>query len=348
MNRPLFITRDETLLEDLLRLTAAAGVSADVARDSATALRGWSAAPLVLLGADLAEELAHLRPARRRGVHVVAWGPIPDDLFRLALAVGAENVAGLPASGAWVTEALTDLGESTRLNAPVVGVLGGSGGAGATTFACALGQVAARTGTAVVIDADPLGPGLDRVLGLDQAPGVRWDALCDTTGRLSGRSMREALPRRENLGALTWAAGSAAPLQAFAVREALSAARRGHEIVVLDLPRSLDPLVEELVSRCDLVVMVVAATVAGVASATRLAARLPDRSTMRLAVRGHGTEPEQVARITGVPLLTAMGDQRGLAEAIDLGFGPVRTQRGPLGRAAREVLTRASATVAAA
>jgi secretion/DNA translocation related CpaE-like protein len=230
----------------------------------------------------------------------------------------------------------------------VVGVIGGSGGAGATTFACALGQVAARSGTAVVIDTDPLGPGLDKVLALDQTTGVRWDALCDTTGRLSARSLREALPRRENLGVLTWAAGSAAPLQAFAVREALSAARRGHEAVVVDLPRALDPLVEEVVSRCDLVVMVVVATVAGVASATRLAARLADRSTMRLAVRGRGIEPDQVAGITGVPLLTAMGDQRGLAEAIDLGLGPVRTQRGPLGRAAREVMVRVSSTVAAA
>ncbi len=37
-----------------------------------------------------------------------------------------------------------------------------------------------------------------------------------------------------------------------------------------------------------------------------------------------------------------MADQRGLAEAIDLGLGPVRSRRGPLGRAADEVLTRVS------
>lgn len=193
-----------------------------------------------------------------------------------------------------------------------------------------------------------MGPGLDRVLGLDEAHGVRWDVLCHTSGRLGARSMREALPRRENLGVLTWPAGSSASLQAFAVREALSAARRGHETVVLDLPRALDPLVEELVARCDLVVLVATATVAGVASATRMAARLADHGTLRLAVRGRGTAPEQVARITGVPLLTAMSDQRGLAEAIDLGFGPVRTPRSPLGRAAREVLARVSAMVVAA
>jgi hypothetical protein len=35
-----------------------------------------------------------------------------------------------------------------------------------------------------------------------------------------------------------------------------------------------------------------------------------------------------------------MGDQRGLAESIDLGLGPVRSRRGPLGRAASAVLAR--------
>jgi hypothetical protein len=43
-----------------------------------------------------------------------------------------------------------------------------------------------------------------------------------------------------------------------------------------------------------------------------------------------------------------MGDQRRLAESIDLGLGPVRSPRSPLGHAARDILARASATVVAA
>jgi len=43
-----------------------------------------------------------------------------------------------------------------------------------------------------------------------------------------------------------------------------------------------------------------------------------------------------------------MPDQRGLAEAIDLGLGPVRSRRGPLARAADEVLTRLTVMRAAA
>jgi secretion/DNA translocation related CpaE-like protein len=342
MTAPLFVTRDDTLLDELLRLAAAAGITPDVAHDGGAALRAWSAASLVLVGSDLAEEVARLSPSRRAGVHVVSWGAVPDDLFRTALAVGAEDVAELPRSAGWVTDLLTDLGDATRSRGLVIGVVGGSGGAGATTFACALGQLAARSGPTLVVDADPLGPGADRVLGLEGQDGVRWDALCQTTGRLSARSLREALPRRGPLGVLTWYAGSPGSLQAFAVREALSAARRGHDTVVVDLPRTSDPVVDEVVSRCDQLLVVVVPTVAGVASAARLCARLQDRAGVGLVVRGRGVAAQEIARLTGVPVVADMADQRGLAESIDLGLGPVRSTRGPLGRAAAEVFTRLS------
>ncbi|HEU5038395.1 MAG TPA: septum site-determining protein Ssd [Nocardioides sp.] len=340
MTAPLIVTRDQALLEELLRLAAAAGVRPDVATDGGAALRGWAAAPLVLVGADMAEDLARIAPARRPRVYVVAWGLVADQMFRIALAVGAESVAQLPRSEAWLTELLTDLGDDAGSPAEglMVGVIGGSGGAGATTFACALGQVGARRGRTLVVDADPFGPGIDRVLGLEERDGVRWDGLCDTTGRLSARALREALPRREDLGALSWRAGSPGTLQAFAAREVLSAARRGHDLVVVDLPRTPDALLDEIAARCDRLLVVVVPTVAGVASAVRTCARHRDPATVRLVLRGHGVAAAQVARATGVPVLAMMPDQRGLAEAIDLGLGPVRSRRGALGRAATEVL----------
>jgi secretion/DNA translocation related CpaE-like protein len=342
MTAPLFVTRDETLLDELLRLAAAAGIIPEVAGDSGAALRSWAGAPLVLVGADVAEETARLGPTRRPGVHVVAWGQVPDELFRTALALGAESVTELPRSDTWLTETLTDLGDEAPARHLVVGVVGGSGGAGATTFACALGQVAARAGHAVVIDCDPLGPGVDRMLGLESHDGFRWDALCQTTGRLSGRALREALPRRGSLGVLSWYSGSSGSLQAFAVREALSAARRGHDVVVVDLPRSAGSVVEEVVARCDLVLVVVQPTVPGVASAARLASRLGRGPQLRLVVRGRGLDPDDVATATGVPVLVEMSDQRGLTEAVDLGLGPMRSRRGQLGRAATDVLQRVS------
>jgi secretion/DNA translocation related CpaE-like protein len=339
MTAPLLFTRDRSLLDELLRLAAAAGVTPSVADDAGAALRGWSSAPVVLVGVDAAEEMARLSPARRPRAFVVAWGAVPDETFRIALELGAESIARLPRSEGWLTELLTDVGEGEpRTEGLLVGVVGGNGGAGATTLACALGQVGARRGRAVVVDTDPLGPGVDRVLGLEDRDGVRWDGLCDTTGRLSARALREALPRREGLGALSWRSGRSGTLQAFAVREVLSAARRGHDLVVADLPRSADPLVEEVAARCDRLLVVVVPTVAGVASAVRICARHPDPTAVRLVLRGTGVAPQAVARATGVPVLATMSDQRGLTESIDLGLGPVRSRRGTLGRAADEIL----------
>lgn len=338
MNGPLIITRDETLLDELLRLGAAAGVTPEVAPDGLGGLAGWAAAPLVLVGADAAEELAELRPMRRDGVHVVSWGAFPAEAMRTAITLGAENVAELPQSGEWVVEQLTDLGDERPRRARTIGVLGGSGGAGATVLSAALGQVAATRGLAVVIDADPLGPGLDRVLGMEDRSGVRWDELCQTTGRLGATAFRESLPRRSGLGVLTWYTGRTGSLQPFAVREVMSAAQRGHETVVVDLPRMRDDLLDEALARCDQVVVVARPSVTGLASAARVVAGLPDAGRAGLVLRGPGLDPDDVSRVVPTPVLLRMGDQRGLVESIDLGLGPVRTRRSPLARAARAVL----------
>ncbi|HEY3527940.1 MAG TPA: septum site-determining protein Ssd [Nocardioides sp.] len=339
MTAPLFVTADQALLDELLRLAAAAGTTPEVADDVPAALRAWSRAPLVLVGEDLAVALARAGPTRRDAVFVVLTAPVPDRVFQVALALGAESVAELPRSEGWLVERLTDVVDSGPARGLTIGVVGGSGGSGATTFACALGQMAARSGPAVVIDADPLGPGVDRVLGLDLVDGVRWDALGHTTGRLSARALRDSLPRRDGVAALTWFPGSQPRrLQAFAAREALSAARRGHDTVVLDLPRAPDPLVEEIAARCDQVLVTVVTTVAGVAAAMRTCGRFADPGALRLVVRGSGLDDEALGRVVGAPVLERMGDQRGLAEAIDLGLGPVRSRRGPLGRSALRVL----------
>jgi secretion/DNA translocation related CpaE-like protein len=339
MTAPLFVTADESLLEELLRLAAAAGTTPEVAHDVPAALRAWSKAPLVLVGEDLAVPLARAAPTRRDAVFVVLTAPVPDRVFQVALALGAESVAELPRSEGWLVERLTDVVDSGPARGLTIGVVGGSGGSGATIFACALAQVAARSGPSVVIDADPLGPGADRILGLDLADGVRWDALGHTTGRLSARALRDSLPRRDGVAALSWYPGpQPRRLQPFSAREALSAARRGHDTVVLDLPRASDPLVDEFASRCDQVLVTVVTTVAGVAAAMRLCRRFPDPGALGLVVRGPAMDDETLARAVGSPVLQRMGDQRGLAESIDLGLGPVRSRRGPLGRAAVRVL----------
>lgn len=338
MTAPLLVTDDEVLLTEVLRLSAAAGVVPQVVRDEGTALRMWSTAPLVLIGADRAERIARAEPPRRPGVHVVGVGPLPDLLFRDALGCSAESVAALPASEAWLIEVLTDAADGEASRGITIGVIGGAGGVGATVFAAALGQILGARGGALLVDADVGGAGLDRVLGLEKASGVRWDALVRATGRLSARSLRDAVPGRDGLSVLTWPVDRAPGLPAFAVREALSAGVRGYPAVIVDLPRHPDPVTDEVLPRCDHVILVSTTTVPAISAAVRVARRLPVATTkVVLRDRAGGVTQSDVTRLLRLPVLTVMADQRGLDESISLGAGPMRFRRGNLARAVREV-----------
>lgn len=336
---PLILTADRALHDELVALAAAADVTPATAEEPLAALAAWTRAPVVLLGADLAEQVARIAPEKRPHLYVVSRERAPDELFRTALHVGAEQVVELAGSSGWLVELLADLTEQRSARGRVVGVIGGSGGAGATTFACALGQGAARRGPAVVIDCDPQGPGLDRVLGLERTEGFRWDALCQTTGRLSARALRDALPHAGSLGVLSWYVGAGAQtLQAFAVREAVSAARRGHDLVVVDLPRTPDPLVDEVAARCDRLLVVTVGSVLGVSAAVRMRSRFAGHPDVGLVLRGETFEAGDVESAVRLPVVVQMRDQPRLAEALDLGLGPLRSRRGPLARAVAAVL----------
>lgn len=336
---PLLATADPHLAAEVARIAAGVGSTPVLVEDTGALLRAWHGPPLVMLGTDLVELVATVRPQRRAGVVLVSAGPVPPDLLRPALDLGVGEVAELPAARSWLTARLDDLGAGAS-EGRVIGVLGGAGGAGATTFAGALGQVGALRGTVLAVDTDPLGPGLDRVLGLEHVDGVGWETLASSHGRLSARDLREAVPRSGPLGVLTWRGGGVARLPgADQLLEVVDAARRGHDLVVLDVPRGGEHR-EALLARCDLQVVVSPTTIAGTAATLRACAGLDDPARAGLLLHGRDAECSGVARATGLPVLATMSPQKGLDESVDLGLGPVRNRRGPLGRAALAVLER--------
>lgn len=70
-SRVLVATGAAALLDDLLRLAAAAGVEVEAAPDAVSARRAWSTAAGVLVGDDLAPDLLLRPPGRRDGVVLV-------------------------------------------------------------------------------------------------------------------------------------------------------------------------------------------------------------------------------------------------------------------------------------
>lgn len=334
-SRPLVVTSDVHVLDELLRLAATAGVELQVAPDAAGARRLWSDPPLVLVAADAAPGCARLRLPRRSGV--VLLGDDLDDagVWQLAVQIGAEHVAFLPDGQEWLVRSLADAAEGSGRDGGLVAVIGGCGGAGATTLAAALAVTGTRAGHDVLlVDGDPLGGGIDLVFGGEQDRGLRWPDLGDTRGRVPSAALAQALPRMAGLSVLSWDRGSATAVPEQAMQAVLAAGRRAHDLVVVDLPRSVDGTCRSVLQSATCVLLVVPAQVRAAAAASRVAAGLgglcPD---LRLVVRGPGPgglAGSAVATALGLPLAGQLRPEPGLDAALERGEPPARRGRGPL------------------
>lgn len=177
----------------------------------------------------------------------------------------------------------------------VVGVLGGSGGVGASSFAALLAD-AARP--AMLIDLDVLGGGVDVLLGIEHAPGARWSGLRVDGGRLDPQVLLDGLPRWRSVAVL--AADDDAPDLSAALQVIDVAGRLGS--VIADLPRSPSPLRDRVLLRCELCVLVARAEVRELAAARALLRSLPPVSVGAVLRRG-ALPAADAADVLAVPLL---------------------------------------------
>jgi secretion/DNA translocation related CpaE-like protein len=335
MPRPLLVTAHPEALDDLLRLAALAGVEADVLSDVVEARRLWDAAPFVVLGVDLLDDVAALRPARRDGVVVLGRDLDDAGVWQRAVDVGAERVLFLPDAERWLVEALADAAEGRPGGGTLVAVVGGRGGAGATTLACALAQTAGRRGIdTLLVDGDPLGGGIDVVFRAEETKGLRWPDLAGSRGRLPASALSRALPRLAHLALLSWDRGDASQVPVEAARSVLGAARRSHELVVVDVPRHFDDVAREVLGAATTTLLVVPAEVRAAAAAARVAARagLLCRD-MRLVVRGPapaGLTAREVQQALGLPLAGEVKGEPGLARSLEEGVPPAARRGSPL------------------
>lgn len=158
---------------------------------------------------------------------------------------------------------------SNERDGPCIGVLGGSGGVGASSLAAA---IAACAGVgAVLVDLDVNGGGMEVLLGIEKEAGTRWSGLHSDGGRIDPDEVAVALPRWGEVSVLSCDREEMPPV---AVRSVLAAARALGPVVV-DLGRAAGRARDVAVADCDLVAIVVRATVPGVAAASRAVAGLP-------------------------------------------------------------------------
>ena len=314
------------LLDDLLRLAAVAGTEVDVATGPPHHRPGWLAAPLVVLGGDVAARCARAGLPRRPGVVLVGRDPDDAAVWQTGVSLGAEHVVFLPDADPWLVDRLAEAVEPHRQLAPVVGVVGGRGGAGATSLAVALACAAAALGeVSWLVDGDPLGGGIDLALGGEHAPGARWPDVAQARGRLPAAALADAVPLLHGVRVLSCARpGQDLPVDA--VPSVLGAARRSADLVVVDLPRQVGPAQEGLLAGLDTCLLLVPCELRATAAAAQVAAQLlPHCADLRLVTRGPAPaalQPADVERVVGLPLAVAMRAHTGLAALLERGDPP--------------------------
>jgi secretion/DNA translocation related CpaE-like protein len=322
--RPLVMSSDAHLIEDLIRLGAAAG--AELSVRSTPAASAWAAAPLVVIGVDaIGGVLAEALP-RRHGVVIVSRRErdpdpgVPLSVWQGAVALGAEQVIELPDGERWIVDRLAELSDDATSGGPVISCVPAVGGAGASTLACML----ARDSAGFLIDIDTYGAAIP----VDH--GVRWPDLTATRGRIPTASLSSALPTVHGAHVLTGTPESRFRIPAEALVAVIDAGARGFACTVIDTPRCEAEATRIAWSRSDLVIIVIGPDPASVARVPALVDGIHEVCTQvavvaRMGPRDSGLWCRAESREWDVPLLGTFRHERALGHGDHVFHVPRRT-----------------------
>jgi Flp pilus assembly CpaE family ATPase len=218
----------------------------------------------------------------------------------------------------------------------VMGVIGASGGLGASTLAVALAvRAGPHVGATVAVDGALAGGALDVTACLEHLSGVRWPDLAAAQGGLDGAALLRVLPAE---GTTRILAGTHRGLGDSVVRAALAGLARVCGVVVVDLGRSL-----WLADQCTELVLVAGTSARHLADATAVADAIhelggPAGLVVRTS-RGDPVTPEEVAVHLDLPLMGTLRDDSRIVTDADRARMPGSRSSGALAAVAAALLS---------
>lgn len=289
------VTRDPSLIDVVSATALALGTALTVVGEREDLRALWPVAAVRLVGVDMVGRVLELAGERKR-----TWvlGQ-PDATLFAASAELATPALALPQASAHLAEVL-GFGQEPEATASVVALVGGSGGLGTSSLTVALALLASKRGVRVAaIELATCGGGLDLLMGLEGAPGLRWEHLRDASGELG--QLDEQLVHGHGVSLLGVGREPGAEPTRAAVEAVLRSLGRSQDVLLVDAGggECLDWLSGAQV------IVVVAAHVRGVAAA-RMAIERLGAVGAQVVVRtmpGSALPPAAVADALGLPLL---------------------------------------------
>ena len=286
---------DPVLHPEAINIAAATGMDIIDTSDPRDIVRHAPKAAAILVDATTATHAGGIHP---RG-HLFLLHPEPGPVdWTLAVRIGAADAVILPAQSNKLlatlaaTTAAPD-SPSPAAAASVIAVTGAVGGAGTSTLAVALALQLHEIVPTVLVDADPVSPGMDLLLGCETTGGIRWADLSFRSGSIAAADLIAALPETESgLPVLTTDRGSngTSGITEDKLLRVIGTMHHTH-CVVVDLPATA-PFFAALTDACDFVVLLIPAEVRAAAAASRIA---------------HSLTAHDVADIVGVDVVGELG-----------------------------------------
>jgi secretion/DNA translocation related CpaE-like protein len=230
-----------------------------------------------------------------------------------------------------------------------VAVVGGCGGAGASSLAAVLALATAtvfaeqgRDAICTLVDLDPLSGGLDLLLGSEREPGPRWSGLHLAGGSLDPAELVHALPRC--LGVAVLSADVDVQQSAESVAQVIQACRTQGPVVV-DVARWHSSARTTALAECAGVIVVAPPELRAFVATNRVIqgiARVtwpPQEPALLMRGAGPGMKPARVAEMLGVAAVGGLPEDPAFTYA-----GGVANA--PLSRATRRVVATLAAALA--
>jgi secretion/DNA translocation related CpaE-like protein len=227
--------------------------------------------------------------------------------------------------------------------AHIIGVVGGSGGVGASVLTAAVAVRGAQAGLRVVcLDGDRLGGGLDVTFGIEQEPGVRWPDLAGARGRMDGPELLRRLPSVDGVGVLSFDRARDVLPAAETAHEVLHALSQAVDVVVVDLPRPDHQVFAALAPSLGAMILLAGSGIRDLAGASAIAEHLIRAGSevwLCLRTSGKGSHfADTVAEALDLPLLGIVREEPSLATDVLHGIPPGSSAKGGLAAVADKVL----------
>ncbi len=320
---------DSTIGDYICAAVASLHLGMQVCVEAAAVASVWQEAAVVIVGVDLAAEIAALGLPSRAHTYLVGGDPATVLTWSSALRAA---VIVIPDQAAIIAD-LIDSAVRPAVSARIVAVSSPVGGAGASTLAASLSYQLARAGRSVVlVELVESAGGVDLLFAAEDLPGLRWGDLRSVTGKPS-----DLLRQLPTVSGVTLLSNSRLGPDSAGDRQSIS--RQGAEVessVLTALAREADYLIcDGIPSRMnpDQVLWVIPADVRSVAAACNHFGVDPRRRANGACVvrtgRGRRLPPRLVAETCRVPLAGVLPDEREIPSWAALGRPAVA--RNPLG-----------------